>query len=254
MSLKRVPLTFEGRIAFEVENALAAIGAAWSLGVPIGSISSAAETFCTNEANVPGRFNIHEVRGATVIVDYGHNADALRAIVNAIETFPHKRRTALYSMAGDRRDKDIVAVGRMLGNAFDRVILYEAHTVRGREPGEISNLMRRGLADGSRVREVEAINGSIKSMEYALDTVDSGELLLLQADYIDETVDFVSDYLQKLRASDEGQACVANVWDFEKASLPRVRTSKRPKVRMSVPALDLCTGMMAQAPLGAKIW
>ena len=84
----------------------------------------------------------------------------------------------------------------MLGNAFDRVILYEAHTIRGRAPGKIAELMREGLARGKRVKEVEEIEGAIPSMEFALNTVQPDELLLLQADtHRRESVNFVRDYI-----------------------------------------------------------
>jgi cyanophycin synthetase len=143
----------------------------------------------------PGRFNLLEVNGATVVVDYGHNTSALAAIINSFEHFPHSRRRALYSAAGDRRDCDMTDLGRMLGDHFDSVILYEDRYVRGRAEGEIMRLMRQGLTEGKRVSEVEEIRGSIASVERALATVQPGELLLLQADEIDVTVDYLKGYL-----------------------------------------------------------
>jgi cyanophycin synthetase len=195
VSLDRVPLTHGGRIGFQVENALAAAAAAWSLGVPCERIRVGLETFCSGMSHAPGRFNLLEVNGATVIVDYGHNAPALAALVEAIGLFPHKRRTAVYSTAGDRRDCDLVRQGELLGDAFDRVILYEDHYLRGRKEGEIIALFRRGVAAGSRVQEVQEVRGWVKAMEAALDSVSPGELLLVQADVIEETVTFLTGYL-----------------------------------------------------------
>jgi cyanophycin synthetase len=143
----------------------------------------------------PGRFNLLEVNGATVVVDYGHNTSALAAILDAFKNFPDGRRRALYSAAGDRRDADMVELGRMLGDSFDTVILYEDRYVRGRAEGEIMRLMRQGVSQGTRVREIEEIRGSIAAVERALETVQPGELLLLQADEIDVTVDYVKQYL-----------------------------------------------------------
>ena len=60
---------------------------------------------------VPGRFNLLEIHGATVIVDYGHNAHALTALVEAIGQFPNRQRTCVYSTAGDRRDCDLLRQG-----------------------------------------------------------------------------------------------------------------------------------------------
>ena len=88
-----------------------------------------------------------------MILDYGHNPSALAAILEAIEPFPHERRTVVYSAAGDRRDEDIVRQGELLGDAFDRVVLYEDQYVRGRSPAR-SCLFRQGLASGTAGRDI----------------------------------------------------------------------------------------------------
>jgi cyanophycin synthetase len=203
VSLRHVPLTHGGRIGFQVENALAAAAAAWSLGVPCELIRVGLETFAPDLDKSPGRFNLLEVNGATVIVDYGHNPSALACLIEAMGQFPHRRRSAVYSTAGDRRDGDLVRQGELLGNAFDRVILYEDHYTRGRKPGEIMALFRRGLTAGRRVGEIQEVCGAVKAMRTALESARPGELLLIQADVIDETVDFMRNYLAATAAGRE---------------------------------------------------
>jgi cyanophycin synthetase len=198
VALERVPLTRGGRIAFQVENALASIAAAWSLGVATETIRARVESFAANMEQVPGRFNVLEINGATVILDYGHNTSALKAMVQAIDQMPHQRRTSVYSMAGDRRDLDMVQVGQLLGDAFDRVILYEDHYLRGRPSGEIMALMRQGLAAGKRVQQVEEVVGAPKATLTALTSLKPGELLLLQADTIDGGVQSVRQYIESI--------------------------------------------------------
>jgi cyanophycin synthetase len=139
--------------------------------------------------------NVLSLRGGTVIFDYGHNASALRAITAALDVFPHRRRSVVYSMAGDRRDADIVHIGELLGDAFDSVIVYDAYTVRGRPAGEIPALIRQGLEGGSRVREIIIIPDPVAAMKAALDKVGPGDLLVLQYDSMDEAVDVVKTYL-----------------------------------------------------------
>jgi len=195
VALAHVPVTHGGRIQFQVENVLAAVAAASALSVPRDAIRTALETFSPHLDGSPGRFNLLSVNGATVVVDYGHNTSALAAILDALKNFPETRRRALYSAAGDRRDCDMIELGQMLGDHFDGVILYEDRYVRGRAEGEIMRLMRQGVDQGKRVREVEEIRGAITAVERALATVEPGELLLLQADEIDVTVDYLKGYL-----------------------------------------------------------
>jgi cyanophycin synthetase len=189
--LARVPLTHGGRIGFQVENTLASVAAAWCLGLPLELIRDGVETFGADVQSVPGRFNLLEINGATVVVDYGHNVSSLKALIATLEQFPHARRTVVYSAAGDRRDEDMIRQGELLGGAFDRVLLYEDHYLRGRQQGEIMNLFRQGLGDGARAKQVEGYYSSVKAVEAALATVQPGDLMVVQADVVDETVEVI---------------------------------------------------------------
>ncbi|MBL0157313.1 MAG: cyanophycin synthetase [Bryobacterales bacterium] len=256
ISLDLIPMTFGGRIAFEVENSLAVLGAAWAMGVSRDVMIQQAERFATDMAKVPGRFNILEIHGATVVVDYGHNADALRAIIGALDAFPHTRRTAMYTVAGDRRDSDMIQVGELLGDAFDHVIVYEAGTIRGRALGEIAQLIRKGLASGQRVRVVDEIDDTIEAMEFALDHIQAGELLVLQADAIDETMDFVRDYLDRLHRHIPPPEVTVAHHEPEFVTMPAARTwpPVAPAPRVLLHPAERCAGVRAGAPRGAKSW
>ena len=196
IALDQVPMTLGGTIPFEVENAMAAAAAAWAMGVPTGIIAARLAGFVPDIAHSPTRFNVFSVRGSTVIVDFGHNVDSLRAVIEAIDAFPQTRRAALFSSSGDRRDEDIRRMGELLGGAFDRVILYEDTDLYGRAPGSILALLKEGLAGAKRVRRVEEIQGGLAALRHALDTVEPDELLLAQAHQADPTVEFLETYLQ----------------------------------------------------------
>jgi cyanophycin synthetase len=197
ISLNHVRITHGGRIGFQVENALAAAAAAWCLGIPCEAIRVGLESFTGGMDEAPSRFNLLEVHGATVIMDYGHNVSSLSCLIDVVEQLPHSRRLVVYSAAGDRRDSDLIRQGELLGDAFDRVILYEEeHCIRGRKEGEIPRLLRQGLAGRRRVREIEEVKGAVKAAEFAMESVRPGELLLVQVDLVDETLDLLRRYLR----------------------------------------------------------
>lgn len=199
--LDRIPVTRGGRIHFQVENALACASALWALNLPHEALTLALETFGGDLDQSPGRFNVLEMGGATVVFDYGHNPSALLAMIDALGHLPQRRRIAIYSAAGDRRDVDMVRQGEILGQFFDQVILYEDHYTRSRPPGEIMSLFRRGLASGERTREIQSIHGWRQAVDAALWQIQPGDLLLVQADRIDETVAYVRERL----AADQAQ-------------------------------------------------
>lgn len=189
-SLDRVPMTHGGRVRFQVENALAAIGAAWAMGLPIDRIAERAATFHAGMEQDPARFNVFDIGGAKVIVDFGHNPDALRAVVAALAAFPASRRLAVFSASGDRRDTDIVTMGALLGDAFDHVILYEDNDRYDRPPGEITSLLKQGIAKGTRVSTIEEMEGGLNAMRHGISAVRPGELLMAQAHLADPAAEF----------------------------------------------------------------
>jgi cyanophycin synthetase len=210
LSLDRIPLTLNGRIGFQVENVLAATAACWALGVPAEQIRLGLESFSAQVDKVPARFNVLDVAGATVIIDYGHNPSSLAAILDAINTFPQQMRTAVYSAAGDRRDCDITRQGALLGEAFDRVLLYEDHYLRGRKQGEIIGLLRAGLNGSQRTTDTQAFGTWASAVEAALRLVRPGELLLVQADVVDQAVDYLKKYFMT-GASTNGAVAATSV-------------------------------------------
>lgn len=201
-SLDAIPFTHGGRVGFHVENALSAVAACWSLGVSWQALRSGLESFAANLEQLPGRFNLLDVDGATVIVDYGHNRASLAALIEVIDALGLPRRSAVYSAAGDRRDCDLIAQGKLLGDAFDRVVLYEGHYQRGRAKGEIMALFRRGLAHGARVGEVLQQQETLTAVELAFACAEPGELLLIQADVVDETVAFLKTLVRRRQVSE----------------------------------------------------
>ena len=178
-------------------------------GINLDVIRARVESFAANLEASPGRFNVLKIRGGTVIVDYGHNSSALLALIEALKNYPHTQRTCVYSTAGDRRDCDMQRQGQLLGASFDRVILYEDHYLRGRAPGEIIRLLREGIESletaQRRTQQIEEITGAVKAVERALSTQRTGELLLIQADTVDETVNYLREYLEKLANESTGE-------------------------------------------------
>jgi hypothetical protein len=71
------------------------------------------------------------------------------------------------------------------------VILYEDHYRRGRVPGEIIQFIRKGMSTGTRVTEIREANSWIDAVNEAIRLAKPGELYLVQADQVDETVDHI---------------------------------------------------------------
>ena len=195
IALTEIPLTQNGAIGFQVENAMAATAAAWALGVDWPTIQRGLGSFINDARTAPGRFNLFSYRGATLIADYGHNPDAIQALVRAIDNLPSppgSKRSVVISGAGDRRDEDIRQQTEILGDAFDRVLLYQDQCQRGRADGEVLALLREGLKNARRTSEVREIRGEFLAIDSALAEVQAGDLCLILIDQIEESLEHIS--------------------------------------------------------------
>lgn len=181
----RIPLTRNGSIGFQVENAMAATAAGWALGLSWDVIEQALADFVSDATTAPGRFNVFDYRGATLIADYGHNPDAIEALVRAVEAMPAARRLVVISGAGDRRDEDIRRQTEILGQAFDEAVLYQDACQRGRADGEVVALLRQGLAQAARTRHVDEINGEFLAIDTALARLRPDDLCLILIDQVE---------------------------------------------------------------------
>jgi cyanophycin synthetase len=141
VELERVGFTAGGKINFQLQNALAATAAAWAAGLNPAMIARALATFTTDTVMVPGRFNIREVNGVELILDYGHNTAALRALASAVQSLGRRRTVLAIGLPGDRRDEDITASVDATLAFTDAYVLYELSDRRERAENEVRSLM-----------------------------------------------------------------------------------------------------------------
>jgi len=120
-----------------------------------------------------------------VIADYGHNPDAMLALVQAVEAMPARRRSVVISGAGDRRDEDIRQLTEVLGKAFDAVVLFEDQCQRGRGHGEVIALLRQGLARRRAPPTRGKSTGESPAIDAAMDALQPGDSRLILVDQVE---------------------------------------------------------------------
>ena len=110
-------ITMEGR--FNIENAVAAITTARALGIGDDAIAAGIE-----EVSVPGRMNVLQKDGRTVIVDYAHNFLSFTALFRSLkEDYPGAPIKVLCGCPGHKNQKRRVDIGRLCGRYADYVYL-----------------------------------------------------------------------------------------------------------------------------------
>jgi cyanophycin synthetase len=194
IELERVEFTAGGLLGFQVENALAASAAAWAAGLNPALIARGLSTFVTEASVVPGRFNVSEVGGVQVIIDYAHNQAAVLALGQAVTALGRRRTVLAFTLPGDRRDEDLRRTTAAVQTFADAVVVYETEERRGRAPGEIPRLLRSFLPDGLVTAEAA---DQREGMLAAWRLLRPGDRLVLIADIVEPAL----EQLQTLAAS-----------------------------------------------------
>jgi cyanophycin synthetase len=192
-----IPATLHGMAEFNVANSLAAIAIALAHEVPILTIRSAMAQFRSTFEQNPGRLNVHDAHGFRVILDYAHNAAGLEALGKVVRGLSHryKRTIGSVSMAGDRRDEDIIELGRIAAGIFDELIFREDPYTRGRPRGEVMNLLKKGALETGRSEEhLHLIAGERASTAAALAMGRPGDLVVITPTDVKGAWQQVSDF------------------------------------------------------------
>lgn len=186
-----LPATFDGRAVMNVQNAMAAAGAALAAKASLHDIRQGLRTFSTSYYLSPGRLNEIDVAGRQVVVDYCHNAPGMRMLGDFVdktgETLPQGAwRIGVIATAGDRRDEDIREYGKVAAHHFDRIILREDYHLRGREAGETARLTAEAIAaeqeKGARVQQVDTVLNELDAVRWAMRRSRPGDLVVLCVD------------------------------------------------------------------------
>ena len=192
--VKDVPLTLEGKATFNVANALAAAAACYALGIPEKGIERGLITFNPSTSQSRGRMNIIDISDFKVLVDYGHNPAAVKALSDVFPHLSKGRIVGMHSGTGNRREEDILEFGRVLGRVYDRIVLTDSDP-RRRPQGETAEIVKRGILDtGFLEEDITIILDSREATRTALEMAKAGDLVVLQADNVEEVLEDVFTY------------------------------------------------------------
>jgi cyanophycin synthetase len=194
VDVREVPLMMGGAARFQQQNVLAAIATAYVRGVRYDAIRAGLLSFFPSPAMTPGRLNLLRVRDARVLVDYAHNAEAVRGLLDMAARMPAQRRIGVIAAPGDRRDEDLRAIGRVAA-VLDRAVVKEDTDLRERLPGETARLIVEGLREGGMPEaSISLIPNELEAVRRTLDEITDGDLLVILADDVKGVLNAVQSH------------------------------------------------------------
>ena len=175
---RQMPVSLGGAARYNIANALAAAAALTAHGFGNLEIAEGLRSFVSDAKHNPMRSNVFDVDGVTVIVDYAHNCAAYAALAESARALSAGRLVGVVAAPGDRRDADLVDIGRTCAAGFDDLVVYETEN-RGRADGETAALLVRGarlgkLADDS----LSVVLPSHQAIRHGLSLCQPGDVLV----------------------------------------------------------------------------
>jgi cyanophycin synthetase len=191
-----IPCTHEGRAAHNVQNAMFAAAIAYAMGAKIDDIRQGLKSFDTSFELAPGRTNVYTRHPFQVIMDYGHNVAAVKAMCELAQRMQVRgKRICVLAAPGDRRDEDIAGIGRVAAGHFDHYLCRRDDGLRGRKPDEVPRMLRSALLEeGVPANQVELIPDEQEAVSAALRMARPGDLVLIFADQLQRTWNQISHF------------------------------------------------------------
>ncbi|MDK2992793.1 MAG: cyanophycin synthetase [Clostridiales bacterium] len=192
IAVDEIPATWEGKLTYNIENSMAAVAAGYGIKVPVSVMEKALRTFYSDSLQNPGRFNIFNIRNFRVIVDYAHNVESYKSVISALKQMNPARLIGVIGAPGDRRDEDIIEMGRIAGHGFDRIIIKEDIELRGRQTGEVSRLLQQGaLKAGMPKSSMNIVLSETDAISAAMGQAQPGDIVIVFYERLEPILDAI---------------------------------------------------------------
>ncbi len=195
-----IPMTMGGMAPFMIGNALASCLATFAQGVDIELIRQGVRTFQMSAEQTPGRMNLFDVEDFKVLIDYAHNPHGFKAVGDFVRNWPG-RKIGIVGGPGDRRDEDLISLGRIAAEIFDRIIVKEDQDSRGREPGEVADLITKGIYQINPDTTCEVILSETEATNKALNQAQKKELVVIFPEKVDPAIKLIKERILSVKVS-----------------------------------------------------
>ena len=204
LAVSSAPITMGGVVEFNIANVLAAVAALHGMGFGVDMIRSGISTFHPSVTQNPGRMNLIDFVTFKVLVDYGHNVPAVKALGNTLSHLTKGRKIVVAHGTGNRLDGQIRELGAALANVYDYLIVADADP-RGRAAGETPALVLAGARERGLAEDAgEIVNDPMEAIDRAFELVGSGDLIVVQADDVDPMLKRVMEHFSRIAGLSAG--------------------------------------------------
>ncbi|MDW7675157.1 MAG: cyanophycin synthetase [Bacillota bacterium] len=198
IDLTSIPITFNGTLECNIENVLAASCALYGLKTPLDIIRNGLRTFKPDINMNPGRFNIFDLSNVKVMIDYGHNIGGYEEVGKFIRKLNVPRSIGIIGVPGDRSDEQIFNIGAKCSEIFSKVYIKEDKNLRGRKPGEVADILCKGLLSTNfKINNIKVILSEIEALRAAISESESGDFITLFYEEFTPAINLITQFQTK---------------------------------------------------------
>jgi cyanophycin synthetase len=197
MEAKEIPLTYDGKATFMIQNILPAVLAANVRGISIEDMKAALTTFIPSATQTPGRLNFFKFKNFTVLLDYAHNPSGMLALKKFTDSIEATVKVGIIAGVGDRREEDTNQIGSIAADMFDEIIIRQDKRLRGRTEEELINMLNDGIKMKDPNKKTTIIPSEKEAITYAIKNAKKGSLIVLCSDVIPEALNLVMKFKEE---------------------------------------------------------
>ncbi|MBU3113938.1 cyanophycin synthetase [Clostridium lacusfryxellense] len=207
INVNDIGITIKGILKYNIENAMASCAAAIGIGINHDIIKQGLMSFYSNQDQNPGRFNMYLVNNVMVILDYGHNIEGYKCVLDGVKQIKHNNLIGVIGVPGDRLDSDIVEVGNCSGKNFDYIFIKEDIDRRGRALGSVATLLEIGvLSSGFKRYNITKVLEETDAFKEALNFARPGDIVIVFFEKFEPLIDIIKNKINEVK-------CESNLLD-----------------------------------------
>jgi cyanophycin synthetase len=181
LDVRDIPATLGGIFRPAAVNAAYAAAMAHGMGVGWDAVVKALCGFQSTGESNPGRMNFLQGFPFEVLLTWADGPQAMEGLAGFLRLHPSQgRRHLMINSVGNRPDEFILGMTRAVAGLFDSHICADWSDLRGRKPGEVAELLARGLREsGVSGSHVEVVPEYFASLHAAFQSPAPGDFLVM---------------------------------------------------------------------------
>ncbi len=192
-----VPLTFDGKAAFMIQNILPAALTGYLNDFSIEDIKVGLESFIPSPAQTPGRLNLFNFKDFHLLLDYAHNAAGFKALKKLVDKMDGQPKIGIVAGVGDRRAEDNNEIGKIAAHMFDEIIIRQDKHLRGKTEAEIENMVIDGIKSVDPNKKITIIASEKEAITHAINNAKKGTLIIVCSDEVQDALTVITNYKEE---------------------------------------------------------